>query len=237
MIMQNHPTSISKSSLKVLWCIHFRYNCRICRACSMQRAFNVPLRWWLPGRCGPTRKRPKSWPLTRRTPRSWFGWSELSSAGDFFISFKISDFQISSFSSFSFSDFLGSFVFFDHLQLLQSHNYITLYIYIIVSHLIYPDFRINHGALLAMLIGDKAFRCGFDRTSATAVELAAPVPGQPLRHSRRGAATHSSLLGKRTCGRKMRRNKVYYYMCVDTLWCELRFWSIFSTKPRSSAQP
>ena len=134
MIMQNHPTSISKSSLKVLWCIHFRYNCRICRACSMQRAFNVPLRWWLPGRCGPTRKRPKSWPLTRRTPRSWFGWSELSSAGDFFISFKISDFQISSFSSFSFSDFLGSFVFFDHLQLLQSHNYITLYIYILLYH-------------------------------------------------------------------------------------------------------
>ena len=184
-------------------------------ATCLQRAFNVPLRWWLPGRCGPTRKRPKSWPLTRRTPRSWFGWSELSSAGDFLIS---------SFSSFSFSDFLGSFVFFDHLQLLQYHNYIMLYIYIIiVSHLIYPDFRINHGALLAMLIGDKAFRCGFDRTSVTAVELAAPVPGQPLRHSRRGAATHSSLLGKRKFWTKDEEEqglhiKYILIMCVLILW-------------------
>jgi hypothetical protein len=99
-----------------------------------------------------------------------------------------------------------------------------LYIYIIiVSHLIYPDFRINHGALLAMLIGDKALRCGFDRTSVTAVELAAPVPGQPLRHSRRGAATHSSLLGKRKFWTKDEEEqglhiKYILIMCVLILW-------------------
>ena len=105
---QNYPASMSKS-LKVLWCIlcisvfhsfHFHSAMTNPTDQSMQHAFratcHVP-RWWLPGRSGPTRKRPKSWPHMRRTPRSW---SERKSAGDFghflshFLSFLVISFKI-----------------------------------------------------------------------------------------------------------------------------------------------
>lgn len=223
MIMQNHPASISKSSLKVLWCIplcsiHFRYNCRICRACSMQRAFNVPSTCLWGGDFLGGVGRPGKDPKVDHSRGGHQGADSADRSSRQLVIFWFRHFR--HFLSLIFSGHLFFSITFSYCNITITSCYIYI---IIVSHLIYPDFRINHGALLAMLIGDKAFRCGFDRTSVTAVELAAPVPGQPLRHSRRGAATHSSLLGKRKFWTKDEEEqglhiKYILIMCVLILW-------------------